>query len=211
MSETFSADDSVAGWIQGLKQKDEYAAQQLWERYFTRLTALAGRKLPGHVRRDFDEEDVALSAFHSLCRGVRQDRFPDLKDRDNLWSLLVVITARKVAHQLRERTAKKRGDGNVRGESVFEVDVRSLAAGIDRVIGETPTPDFAIQVSEESERLMDMLPDDSFREVARLKFEGYSNEEIAQMTGHGLRTVVRRLSLIRKVWNSEFEGDLPAE
>lgn len=211
MSNNFSADDSVVGWIEGLKQKDEHSAQQLWERYFSRLTALAGSKLPGHIRRDFDEEDVALSAFHSMCRGVRQDRFPDLKDRDNLWSLLVVITARKVSHQLRERSAKKRGEGATRGESVFEVDVGAMMAGIDRVIGNSPTPDFALQVSEESERLMQMLPDDSFREVARLKFEGYSNEEISQLSGQSLRTVVRRMSLIRKLWNSEFESEMPAE
>lgn len=208
MDQRVSVEDSVAFWIEGLKQKDELSAQQLWERYFARLTALAGSKLPNHIRREFDEEDVALSAFHSMCRGVRQDRFPDLKDRDNLWSLLVVITARKVSHHLRDRSAKKRGAGNVHGESVFAADVSAMGAGIDRVIGEVPTPDFALQVSEQSERLMEMLPDDSFREVARLKFEGYSNEEIAQLSGHSLRTVVRRLALIRKLWSSEFDGEL---
>ena len=32
-----------------------------------------------------DEEDVALSAFDSFCRGAEQGRFPRLDDRDDLW------------------------------------------------------------------------------------------------------------------------------
>jgi hypothetical protein len=48
-------------------------------------------------RRVADEEDVALSAFDSFCAGAERGRFPDLKDRDNLWALLVTITARKAA------------------------------------------------------------------------------------------------------------------
>jgi hypothetical protein len=31
------------------------------------------------------------------------------RDRDNLWRLLVVITARKAAHQIRDETHQKRG------------------------------------------------------------------------------------------------------
>ena len=44
-----------------------------------------------------DEEDVVLSAFDSFCRGAAQGRFPRLDDRNNLWSVLVTLTARKAA------------------------------------------------------------------------------------------------------------------
>ena len=40
-----------------------------------------------------EPEDVALSAFNSLCRGLENGRFPKLQDRDDLWRLLVVIAA----------------------------------------------------------------------------------------------------------------------
>jgi hypothetical protein len=57
------------------------------------------RKKPGG-RRHFlfaDEEDVALSAFDSLCRGVEAGRFPQLFDRSDLWLVLVLVTTYKVA------------------------------------------------------------------------------------------------------------------
>src|SRR5436309_4156959 len=90
-----SSAGSVTTWVGRLRAGDGAAAQRLWERYFRRLVGLARERLRGLRRRAADEEDVALSAFDSFCRGVGQGRFPRLDDRNNLWELLVVITARK--------------------------------------------------------------------------------------------------------------------
>ena len=65
---------------------------------------------PG-LERTYDGEDAALSAFHSLCRGVRAGRFEALHSGDELWSLLVVITARKIHGRARAERAIKRGGG----------------------------------------------------------------------------------------------------
>src|SRR5262245_36481381 len=100
---------SVSGWIRQLKVGDASAAQRLWERYFRRLVGLARTRLRGVGRRVTDEEDVALSAFASLCRGVRHGRFPQLSDRDDLWRLLVLLTARKAWHCRRDARRPKRG------------------------------------------------------------------------------------------------------
>ena len=91
-----SSEGSVTGWIDRLKGGDPAAAQRLWQSYFRRLVGLARHKLQGAPRRAADEEDVALSAFDSFCRGAEQGRFPQLHDRDNLWRLLVCITDRKL-------------------------------------------------------------------------------------------------------------------
>ena len=90
-----SREGSVTCWIQLLSTGDPAAAQRLWERYFRRLVGLARTKLRGAPRRAADEEDVALSAFVSFFRGAARGRFPRLEDREDLWRLLVVITARK--------------------------------------------------------------------------------------------------------------------
>ena len=119
---------SVTLWIDRLKIGDPDAAQKLWERYFRRLVGLARKKLRAAPRRAADEEDVALSAFDSFCRGAEQARFPQLHDR---------------------------------------------------------------------------LDSPELRTVAMRKVEGYGNEEIAAQFGCGLRTVERRLRLIRGIWEQE--------
>ncbi len=199
-----SVEDSVSLWMNQLAEGDEQAAQNLWERYFQRLVHLAGKRLPVQ-RRDFDEEDVALSAFHSLCQGVRKEKFPDLKDRENLWALLVVITARKAVQRVRRNTADKRGGGQVRGESIFAGTDSPEGHGINQVLSEEPTPEFALEVAEQSDGLLGLLPDESLKRIALLKLEGYSNGEIADQTGHSKRTVERRLGMIRRSWMSHVE------
>src|SRR5207253_8348892 len=106
------SDGSVSRWLGPLQAGDPAAVQQLWERYFRRLVGLARAKLQHAPRRAADEEDVALSAFDSFCRHAGDARFPDLLDRDGLWRLLVVMTARKAAHLVRDETRQKRRGGN---------------------------------------------------------------------------------------------------
>ena len=81
---------SVTAWIGQICAGDHDVAQQLLQRYFQRLVALARQKLRGAPRGMADEEDVALSAFKSFCRGAEQGRFPQLSDRYDLWRLLFV-------------------------------------------------------------------------------------------------------------------------
>src|SRR5262245_27439563 len=70
-SETpMSSAGSVSHWIGLLKTGDPIAAQKLWEGYFERLVRLARSRLRDLPRRAADEEDVALSAFDSFCRGA---------------------------------------------------------------------------------------------------------------------------------------------
>src|SRR5262249_45699389 len=88
-----SSDGSVTALLERLKDGDHEAAGLLWQRYYPRLVALARQKLLGAPRRVADEEDVVLSAFNNFCRRAEQGHFPDLKDRDGLWALLVVVTA----------------------------------------------------------------------------------------------------------------------
>jgi RNA polymerase sigma factor (sigma-70 family) len=192
-----SLSDDVTAWIDGMRTQETHSTQKVWERYYRRLVELADRRLPRHARREFDEEDVALSAFDTLCRGLAAGRFPDLADRDSLWALLIVITARKARARVRRQTAQKRGGGHVQGESVFDADVGD---GIGQQIGDDPTPEFAAEVAEEVESLLAALPDETTRRLAMLKMEGYTNDEAAERLGCSRTTVERRLRLIRATW-----------
>jgi DNA-directed RNA polymerase specialized sigma24 family protein len=195
-----SSTGSVTHWINQLRAGDHQAAQPLFERYFQRLAALARSKLQGLPRRAADEEDVALSAFDSFCRGADQGRFPQLRDRDNLWPLLVIITARKALDLVQGECRRKRGGGAVRGESALLG--HDGQPDIDQVVGPEPSPEFAAQVAEECRRLLEAL-DDELRTVAVWKMEAYSNEEIAAKLGCVPRTVERKLRVIRAVWDQK--------
>jgi ECF sigma factor len=111
------ADNSVTNWFDRLQLGDAAAARELWSRYFPRLVGLARKKLQDAPRAVADEEDVALSAFDSFCRAAQRGRFPDVTDRDGLWRLLVVFTARKAAHLRRDQGRQKRGGGLIAADA----------------------------------------------------------------------------------------------
>lgn len=203
-------DESVTEWIAHLKEGAEDAARNIWERYYGTLVRLARGHLKGVCRAAADEEDVVLSAFNNFCQAVEQGRFPRLHDREDLWRVLVCLTERKALDLVRGEQRLKRG-GTVRGGEPFASEPPGLsrrssatgAGGLDRLPSREPTPDFASQVAEEFQRLLNLLGDDQLRAVALHKFEGYSSEEIAGTLGCALRTVERKLKLIRELWEGE--------
>lgn len=192
---------SISRLLVDLKAGDPQAAQPLWDRYFDRLVRLARSKLATMRQRgaDEDEEDAALSAFDSFCAGAARGRFPQLVDREDLWKLLVVITARKASAQVQRRMAQKRGGGLAasRPTGLSAEDEADLLA---EVVGDEPTPEFAVMVAEQYQELLDRLGDDDLRQVAIWRMEGYTNDEIADRLGCARRTVARRLDLIRRLW-----------
>ncbi len=80
--------------------------------------------------------------------------------------------------------------------------------GFDQFIHAEPTPEFLAVMEEQQQAMFRALPDDSQRNVARLRFEGYSNEEIAQQLGTSLRSVERKLKVIREIWTSMIDDSL---
>lgn len=191
---------SVTGWLLDAKQGDALAIQQIWNRYFERLVRLARKKLADLPRRAEDEEDVVLAAFDSFCRGATEGRFPQLEDRNGLWRLLVTITVRKSLNQHQHIRRAKRGGGRVRGDSVMlGADDTDDAQGFARVVGDEPSPSLAAMVADEFRYLVERLGDESLRSVAIWKMEGFTNDEIATKLGCKLRTVERKLQLIRSV------------
>lgn len=204
---SLSNQGSVTHWIEQLKEGEPEAAQQVWERYWARLIGLARTRLGGNAGRMADAEDAAQSAMQTFFRRAHKGNYPLLNDRQELWQLLVVITASKASNQRRRERALKRGGGKVRGDSVFGQD----GPGIEQVISNEPTPAFAAAVAEEHELLFKKLDDESgsesLRVIAQMKFEGYSVKEIAEHLDCSERTVKRKLALIRSIWTAEINND----
>lgn len=190
------ADDSIGSvtqWIADLKDGDEQAAQQLWTRYFATLARLAeskvGRLTPG------EGDDVALSALASAMIGIRAGRFPAIQDRTSLWPLLVTITARKSTTEIRRLLASKRAAHGT-------VPLEEVAA----VLSQEPSTEFATEMAEELERLLNRCDDDTLRSVAMLRLQSLTHAEIAERLNISVRTVVRKLNRLRAEW-VEAAGD----
>jgi DNA-directed RNA polymerase specialized sigma24 family protein len=197
---------SVTRWIGHLKRGDADAAHHLWQRYFHRIVALARAKLRHAPRAVADEEDAALSAFRNLCEGAAQGRFDLLHDRDDLWRLLIVITARKAADLNKRQNRVKRGGGRILGQSDLGGGDSRGPAALERIAGDEPTPEFIAELAEEFRRRLDQLGDVTLRRVALLRLEGYDYDEIAQRLGVARRTVARKLEMIRDAWDRAAEG-----
>ena len=192
--------DSVTIWIRQLKIGDAEAAQQLWNRYFERLVRLAQRRLTGAPRQMADEEDVALSAFNSVCVRAAEGKFPKLDDRQDLWRLLVTITVRKALAQRKYANRQKRRPTD--GSPVRNDDDDAL----QQVMGSEPSPELAAQMAEDCRLLMEQLDDPQLRKIAQWKLEGYTNDEIAGHLGTVARTVERKLQRIRLLWSAAVEA-----
>ena len=199
-----STEGSVTHWLGAIKNGEAVAAQKLWEAYFRRLVALARQRLGNTPRRAADEEDVALSALNSFFQGIANGRFPQLNDRDDLWRVLVHITARKAIDQINhERRKRRRPDSVVQVWADADLDDSEGEGGLAQIVGNEPTPEFAAQVTEEMERLLQSLSSPELRSVALWKMDGYSNAEIAVKLDCVERSVERKLNLIRNRWSRE--------
>jgi RNA polymerase sigma factor (sigma-70 family) len=197
-----SSNDPVTLWIDELRHADEAAARKLWNHFVARLYELGRKKLRPETRRVYDEEDAAQSAFHSLCAGIIAGRFPDLRSRDELWHLLIVITARKVAQRLRHDQQERRDIDRNLSDSIFAPSNENLPpTHADSVASREPTPEFAAEFVETCEFLVQSLDDPALKQVVSLRMEGYTDAEIADRLECSRRTVQRRLEVVRRKWD----------
>jgi RNA polymerase sigma factor (sigma-70 family) len=191
-----SSAGSVTHWIDLAKAGDQRAVEELHRRYFARMVGLARKKLGSARRRVADEEDVAQRAFASFWQGAVGGRFPKLRDRNDLLALLVVITCRRAIDLLQLERRRP-----VAGESALSGSANS-PAGIAQT-PDRPAPDLDVEAEELFRSLFDRLGDDRLRMVARCRFEGYTNAEIAAKLGCSVRTVEQKLRAIRAIWGEE--------
>lgn len=182
---------SVTGWIHELREGCPEAARELWQRYFRRIQKHARRWLGQRRETVFDSEDIALDAFEQFCQLIQEGRFPELSNRDELWPLLMQITMNKARDFRRKEQAQKRKG------ICHQVDLGEIA-------DEQQPPDIAAMMADECQRLLDLLDDTFLVDVALLKLDGWTNEEIGTKTNFTRRTIQRALNAIRAKWQREL-------
>jgi len=197
-------DDPVSLWIDQLRNANEGAARRVWEHFSSRLFAIARRKLRLDTRRVYDEEDAVQSMFRSICTGMAEGRFPDLRDRDSLWSLMLVITSQKISNRHRFDQQQRRDIRRTLSDSIFTNSEQSEGILLSR----EPTPEFAAELEETCQHLFETLDDPDLKQIALFRLEGYTDEEIAEKLNCSRRMVQRRMTMIRRAWEGlEFASE----
>ena len=171
----------------------ERATAAIVRRYFARLAEVVARHLSPRVRRRVDPEDLVQTTFRSLCARLANGQFT-LEGRDDFWRLLVSMALNKTRKEAAAQTARKRDPRRERS-----LDVPDGLPLAELLEDRGPTPAEAAIIAEEMDRLLGLLPAD-IRPIAVWRFEGSTNEEIAEKLGCTLRTVERKVGLIRKKW-----------
>lgn len=196
---------SVTIWLRQLAQGDQEAAGKLWERYGPELLELSRRKYRGVNGPQADEEDLVQSVFRSLWQGARRGQLHELQDREQLWWLLLSITRRKACnrHAYNQRSKRARPTVSLSGTSEDSDNGMPKSSLVD---ADQPPADWLLILAEEQDRLFTLLRDDTLREIAQRKLDGFTHQDIASNLGVTVRTVIRKFQLIREIWSKELDS-----
>lgn len=176
--------------LERYRNGDDLAAEDLFARYFERLTSLARSRLSPRLAGRVDPEDIVQSVYRSFFVEAREGRYA-LGRGGDLWRLLAAITKHKLLRQVRYQGAARR---SVEVElPLDQVDAQRL-----RLRPLDPTAEDAAELADELERLFSLL-DPSGRRVLELRLQGLQIAEIAEDTGRSERTVRRSLAHIREL------------
>ncbi len=186
---------SVSIWIDQLKPGDDRAIASLCNRYLDKLARCAERKLKRSARGPWDGEDVALYAFDVFCRAAAAGRLTKLNNRGDLWRILVMLAGRKAAEVCRAEMRLKRGGP------------AKLQLSLDNLQSRESAAELRITLADQERWAIDLLPDETLREIARRTLGGESASEIADRLGILRRSVKRKMRLIYARWVRALSGN----
>jgi RNA polymerase sigma factor (sigma-70 family) len=182
--------------------------ERLADECFGPMLKLARSLIRGFgLRGVIDAESSANAALHELYEAASAGKLAEFDDSDGLRRYARrLITQRILDERRRLRTVKRGGSGRApsdtvgseelvvnRGLVLADVDLESLQSrrisAEEHIIG-----------MMEVEHLIDELGEPLLKKIARLRFEEYTDQEIAEKTGLARSSVHRKLQKIRAIW-----------
>lgn len=176
------SDDSL---IRSIREGDDVAANDLFDRYISKLDRLADKQLAGELSGRLDTEDITQSVFRTFFRRITDGQY-DVPQGETIWKLLAVIALNKIRSVgSYHRTAKR----DIRKSSSFdELATLGSVAGHD---------DEALRVLHLTiADVVGKLPDLQQR-IIQLRLEEHDVAAIASRVGRSKRTVERVLQGFR--------------
>lgn len=181
-------DQPSALLLQRFAAGDGAAADELFARYFERLTRFARSRLHSRLVRRVDAEDVVLSAYRSFFLRAQAGSFSLIRSGD-LWRLLSAIVIHKLRRQARHHGRAKRAWQR-------ETTVGSDDRPIPEPASSEPSPAEAIALAQEVEAMLTQLPQPD-RRICELRLQGCRLDEIATDVRRSERTVRRVVDALR--------------
>jgi RNA polymerase sigma-70 factor (ECF subfamily) len=183
--------DSFAEFLARLQAQDGSAASELFQRFASRLIALARQHFQGPLRHKVDPEDVVQSAYKSFFHRYGTGNL-QVANWNSLWGLLTLITVRKCA----ERVAYHRAECRDAAREESRPPGTEEGCPWPDAPGREPTPFEVVQLGEAVEQLLASLDEDE-RPVIELSLQGYTTQEIGQRLDCPERSVRRLRERVR--------------
>jgi len=171
-----------AALVQGLMDKQEWAAAALWTRFGALVYRIADRALGSPHEAEDLTQDVFLCVFNKIAT---------LRDPDALRSFVVSVTIRTVKWKLRRRRLRRWVHLTETG-TLPDLPVR----GVD-----------AEQALQRFYRLLDKLRVDDRVVFVLRRVDGMQLQDVADATGHSVATVKRRLCRADAALSRLMEGE----
>lgn len=187
---------SVSWLIGAAEQQSNAEFTVLCREYFPRLRALAERTLGALPGANFEADDVVQSALRTFCDQTQRKSPEAPVSLDGAWGLLCRIV---VCKSRRRHSRQAFGKPGARLNPFSDLSAADSVDGPERSLIDESTDEFDAMLAETLEEL-----DDSLRPVALLMLENWSNQEMAEKLDCSVRTVNRKISLVRQSFETHL-------
>lgn len=180
-----------------IRDGDEEAAYELYQRYSGRLYALVRAKTGSKLAALAEPEDIVQSTFKSVLKRMQAGAY-NAPAGSTLWNLLAVVATHKLSKKATHHSAQRRNVDR-------KVSLEGMEEGLPPDGEQDPSETFEVCMHE---ALSLLRPAD--RDVLTYRIEGYSVSEISERTGRSLRSVERSLQKMRERLATHLLGDSAA-
>jgi len=163
---------------------------------------------------DLDVEGAVDMAFGEVAQLRDRCLLDSIADSDEFLKLMIQHTEWIINDQKKRSAAAKRG--GLRGaKACWDKGRRDDEAGVapvtvmghhrtevdlGEVVSREPPVEDVLVTDLEIQALLERLPDDVHRTIFKMRFQGYSIEEIAHLLGVVRRTIERKLENIERIY-----------
>jgi RNA polymerase sigma factor (sigma-70 family) len=201
---------------------DQSALEDLVLRYNWKMVQLANR----YMRRlraykaTGDAQDAVNDTLVKLCQRAIDGELRCIESSNEFWRMFFSMLKVEIRDARDRDDAWKRGGPGARRSRASSA---GLAAGpdgvpllrriprlselsVDSVYSLLPRPEDLALIKLEIEEFLEHLDDPISRQIAQLRVESYTNDEIAKLLDLNERTIERRLTKIRECYLKYFGG-----